>query len=338
MKSQLLNNLTQKYNLSLIKSHQNVHRGYLSQNTILHTDDASYFLKQYRFDRPDRVENAHSAKFLFAGHGLPIILPLKDETGATYIQQDDRFYSLFPFVQGHHSKRGELTNCALESMAIHLAKLHLISKDDVPSFRQNSYGWDRDAFISRGEELLQIIDTKPTHDTFDTLAHRILVLRLSLAAENKRTYGEFGLQNDHLLHGDYHEANLFFDVHDHVSHIFDLEKAGLGPRVFEVIRCLDFTCFSDGTQGGRSFAEKNFAAAITFLRAYQTLYPMSSQMFFNGYWAYYLDKIHSTWVESEHYIYNNNRVDGFLPGMLEFLLYFSKNMESFLARFEGSVF
>ena len=63
-------------------------------------------------------------------------------------------------------------------------------------------------------------------------------IRKFLVESNSINFEDLELKNDHLIQGDYHTGNLFFDNYNHVSSVFDFEKARYAPRVFELVRSL----------------------------------------------------------------------------------------------------
>lgn len=332
----LLTTLAQKYHLTPITHHQPVTGGYLSQNQIIGNQDARYFLKQYRFQNEARIQAIHRAKFFFAEGNIPIILPLATSCGETFFLFEGQAYALFPFIEGTHLRRGQVPETALVSIAETLAHMHLLGKGiTLPGVKARRYGRARKTpsdFMAEATNILDIISTKPVKDDFDALAEDTLRLKLSLA-QQYATSPEPSLPGaDYLIHGDYHDANLFFDETKRVKSVFDLERVCTWPRVLELIRAVDFICFSDGSQSGRAFEDWNFTAAHTILMTYHGLYPLNRTELVNGYKAYLTMKVHGLWVETEHYLNDNQRVDGFLAGEPNLLRYFSQNLEAFTER------
>jgi len=348
----LLETVAERYGLGGIDDQGSVEGGYLSRNQIVGHGEDRYFLKQYRFRdeariraariRAARIRAIHGAKFFFAQGDIPIILPLADVEGETFFSCQGHSYALFPFVAGRSFVRGRLPAAALRAMAETLARMHRLGHQArLPGVKTRSLGWGRKqiaTFIAEVEVLQSIIAAKPIKDDFDELAAEVLQLRLTLAQQDAAESDPLLLDADHLIHGDFHEANLFFDDAGRVKAVFDLEKVCLWPRVLEVIRAVDFTCFSDGSQSGRAFGEENFAAALTFLNAYHQCYPLDRAELVNGYKNYFSKRVYGLWVETEHYLEHNDRVDGFLSGDRYFLQYFSTNFTSFIARIVTGIF
>ena len=87
----------------------------------------------------------------------------------------------------------------------------------------------------------------------------------------------------------------------------------------------------------QAYDDQNFLAAKTYLNAYQTCYPFDKTHFAQACFVRYWDSVHSLWVETEHYLNDNHRVDGFLPGTLQKLRYLSQHQDQFVNRLISSL-
>jgi Ser/Thr protein kinase RdoA (MazF antagonist) len=303
---------------------EDVRGGYLSQNFILRNNKTKLFLKRYRFQDVEKVEQIHRVKFFFAKGGIPIILPIQNNQKEYYFEHDGEFYSLFPFVSGKIVARADRSPKAFASAGSTLARIHLLSKNGFPKIIDDyAKGWDKEAFLSVAREIEARIGRVEPKSNFDKLAVRVLQFKKKLVLANNLQYMQLGLENDHLIHGDYHGENIFYDDNDTVRAVFDLEKSEIAPRVFELVRSTDFMCFSN------DYDRKNFNDAYAYLSAYATLYPISRDELARGIQMYYLKKAHSLWIEKEHYLKKNFRVDHFLEVELQTLQYYSQNLTEF---------
>jgi len=289
--------------------------GYLSENHIIMTGRTKYFLKKYRFSERERIEEIHRAKAFFSEKGIPVILPISAQEGP-FFEWKGHFYTLFPFVEGNKYRRLELTAKALEETALLLARIHTFGKT-APSeiVKERLVTWNKKDFLLRASNLLVLIDGKETRSDFDIMAKRLLQEKIILAENLSTRYEDFQLGPEHLVHGDFHEQNIFFDNTDHVLAIFDWEKANFMPREIELARVLEFFCFYG------NYKEENFTKAGVFLKAYQSVYPISKKILANGIRVWNLNQIHSLWVLEEHYLQNNTKVDDFLNSQINFLEY-----------------
>lgn len=307
-----------------------VNAGYLSRNWIIITQQGRYFLKEYRFGDSSRVVAAHAALFHFHRAGISVIVPLSTLDNQTICHWEGRFYTLFPFVEGRQLQRGALSARAVESIATLLARLHLAGYNaQIPEIRQRLPTDGRPTFHSQSEMILVIIDRQPDHTPFDELAVQTIRRQQALVATTPMEYGALGLAADHLLHGDYHEGNLFFNGQEEVAYLYDWEKTEIAPREIELVRALLFTCFSNPTDFCGTFAPANFALGEQFLCAYHAIYPLQPAALTAAVHARYWGSLCSLWVPTEHYLQQNERVDLFLEANLAEINYFAAQMEHF---------
>ncbi|RJO62279.1 hypothetical protein C4544_00320 [candidate division WS5 bacterium] len=309
-----------------------VEYGYLTNNYILKCGDTRYFLKQYRYKEIDRIREVHKVKQFFSDGGIPVILPIKDKEGKSFFSCEGFYYSLFPFIKGKIIEREDLYNVPLASMAETLAKTHLLSKNGSPfTVSKKLKILDTEGFLEKTDFLLKIIEEKAIKDSYDVMAEENLRLKRKLVKQNDLNQEDLGLVNDHLIHGDYHTLNTFFDEHDKVQYIFDFEKTKLAPRVFELIRAVMFDCFN-----GNYHDKESFEKASLYISKYHSVYPLEKGEIEKGMRYMYLNRIHNLWGESEHYLKNNSKVDGFLPKRLESNKYLSKNLDEFISILENA--
>lgn len=318
---EILSKINKSYSIDPINFKEKVSLGYLSNNFILENQHFKYFLKEYQILDGARIKEVHATKFFFASKEIPIILPLRESNGDTFFQNNGKYYALFPFIKGRIIKRVERSKTAIESTGSMLGKIHLLSKLETPNLVQKkSKPWDKDKFLNDAEIILKEISANP-HDSFNQLAAKIIKLKSSLVKSNNIGPTDLNLKNDHLIHGDYHGLNLFFDKNDQIQSVFDLEKTELAPRAYEIARALDLLCFS------QQYDSEAFQAAHIFLKGYSNFYPITEKELLNGFTFYYLKKIHSLWIETEHYIKKNYRVDHFLQSEFIMLDYYQNNIE-----------
>lgn len=301
--------------------------GYLSHNFILQSDDTKFFLKQYRFDSIEKIKEIHRAKFFFKDGGVPIILPIQSDKGDFVFEDAGKFYSLFPFVEGRIIRRTKRSPKTFASAGKMLAHIHILSKNDYPRII-NSYDreWRKREFLEKAKIMKARVETIPKKTDFDKLALETLNRKIQLAEENEICYEDLKLKKDHIIHGDYHGQNIFYDHNDEVQNVFDIEKTEMSPRSLEIARAIDYMCFSN------NYEAKDFDDTRNFLSAYNEIYPLSAEELARGIKAYYLKKAHSIWIEEAHYIHKNLRVDCFLEGELLMLRYYPENFDKFVDR------
>ena len=318
----LLAHIDGLYNLKLSYL-EKVKKGSLSENHILAIGSTKYFLKQYGLETKEHVEKIHMVKKYFADGGIPIILPLIHKEGKTIFSFENGYYALFPFISDKQLEKNLLTDTATISLGEMLGKIHLLGRDAKLPIEDKFFPWNKERFLQKIElihtELSKIIELTD----FDTLALQSLKMKKKLVEENSVTYEDLHLPSDHLIHGDYLDHNVFFDRDDHVSYVFDLEKASYSPRMYELFRCMMYSFLSEDV------TNEDIRKAQLFLDSYIKVYPTSEDELSRGLKLYYLKSIHGVWSESEHYLKNNSRPDEFLKTDFRRIQYLSENHTEF---------
>lgn len=328
--STLITLLTTHYSLPALCAITPVTTGYLSRNWTVTTVAQRYFLKEYRFQGIDRVQAAHASLLHFHSCGIPTIVPVKTQHNQTICEHEGRFYALFPYVEGRALQRGALPKRAVQAVGAMLARLHRAGDDCCPPHvRQRLPKDDRRAFKAGAVTILALIAQQERKTAFDRLAQQTLERQLALVAQTEMDYASLTLQSDHLLHGDYHDGNLFFDEQDQVRYLFDWEKTEVAPREVELIRALLFTCFSNPHNFCGTFTSQNFALGTAFLTAYQEAYAVDHAGLVDALRVRYWGSLCSLWVPTEHYLHQNHRVDLFLEAQLTEINYFAAHLDSF---------
>lgn len=301
---------------------ERVTKGFLSENHIISDigDQKKYFLKRYRFDNKQRIEEIHLVKKYFAEKGIPIILPITNKEGGALFFHEG-YFAVFPFVEGRHIERNALSDEAIISLGETLARIHLAGKGANLPIMETFEPWDKEKQLAKSDLLIATIQQRSQLTDFDKLALEDIHLRRSIIESNIKSFEEYGFKSDHLTHGDYHGGNVFFDERDHVSHIFDLEKSRYCPRMFELFRSLLFL-FCD-----TSFTPESIAKSRLYLRSYLNLYPAPKEELSAGLEMFFLRFVHGFWVQNEHYLKGNTRVDHFLSQDFHRITYMSAHLK-----------
>ncbi len=320
---EILGEINELYDLKL-EFLEKVTKGFLSENHVLIDTVTSkkYFLKRYRFDNKEKVEQIHIAKKYFFEKGIPVIMPLNTKEETTFFHCNESYFALFPFIEAKHFERNELSDKAIVSLGEMLAKIHLAGNDALVPIQERFAGWNKNKLLERIAELRSVIIKTESLDEFDIQALRDIDLRESIITSNKTTFEDLDLPSDHLIHGDYHGGNVFFDDEDRISHVFDLEKSLFAPRMFELFRSTVFIFFGD------TFSEQSIDKARLYIQAYVSVYPASKEELRKGLTLFYLRFVHGLWVQTEHYLKANTRVDQFLSQDYERIKYLSENLDS----------
>ncbi len=318
----LLSHIKNLYNLKLSYL-EKVKKGSLTQNHILTTDDTKYFLKQYIFDNRSKIEEIHMIKKYFVDGGIPIVLPITNVEGNTFFFYENRYYALFPFVSDKQLETGSMNDTATISLGEMLGKIHLLGRDAKLPIKDKFNPWNKEKSLKKIESINKELNKIIEPTDFDLSAIESIKLKKQLIEENTLTYKDLNLSNDHLIHGDYLDHNVFFGDDNKVSYVFDLEKASYSPRMRELFRSMIYSFLSE------DFTKESINKAKLYLQSYLKVYPVSKDELSKGLKLYYLQAIHSLWTEREHYLNNNLRADEHLKKDIMRVKYLSQNYDEF---------
>lgn len=284
-------------------------KGFLSENFKVVCEEGVFFLKQYRAALDEkRVMDIHASKNFFAQQGLPAVMPLANEAGAYYIFHEGKFYSLFPFVSGNTYPDQHCSVRELESLARMLARAHSAGAAAPANYIEKKFQRKNiGEAIAYGNTIVAAIQEEMARTggtDFDSIALQIAQKKISLLAA--WPYPELQERDYVLAHHDLHAGNVFFDEDGEVRHVFDFELSQYEPAAFDVVRTMTIVCMDYGS------AEEKWARVAAFLRAYREVRELSDEELLYGVLEFVRYRTTSFWVEEEHYLKQNARVDRFL--------------------------
>lgn len=320
----LLKEVAARFGLGPIDSAERVERGFMSENHVLTAAGQKYFLKRYRFTEPDRVVSAHAAKAHFAAGGFPVIMPLAAKNGTTFFERGGSYYALFSFVVGRQIEGAALSPTAIIALGQTLGQLHRRGRTARLPARIYERPLDTTAALNHIDRLLSKIEAVPAPTEFDRLAQaQLLTKKRLLTAAPPATAGREPA-DDHLLHGDFTSANVFFDGQDQLQAVFDFERTGYGPRLQELFRSLTYSLMRTGDEADLP------ARARLYLEAYRDAYPMTDDEVVASARFFRRRYLHNVWIISEHYDFANPRTDALLPVTDAILKLYTDGLDEFL--------
>ena len=320
---EILTNILGLYGID-VSSSERVTKGSLSENHVLTDGKTRYFLKRYRFDNPDRIVEIHASKQYFADGGIPVILPIPLLSGKTFFEYKASYYALFPFVEGKHLERGELSETSIISLGRMLGRIHLLGRESRLVIHDKFKIENEEKTFKKIEDILAKIKEVGVQSDFDKMALENVRMKKELLLKNRMTFESLGFSCDHLIHGDFLDHNVFFDEHGDAKWVFDFEKTNYSPRAFELFRSMTYIFLP------ANVTKADLERARRYVDAYSSVYPISKDEIKKGLQLYFVKVIHGFWVESEHYLKGNTRVDHFLFNDARKIKYLSENLESLI--------
>jgi Ser/Thr protein kinase RdoA (MazF antagonist) len=272
----------------------------MHQTFLLQTTRGRYALRAYRHLTRERIAREHALIRFAAAHGQPAPQPLQRVEGSTLWEQAGRFYALFPLASGQQVPRARLGAREIAAMGTFLGQLHRALQDyphDQVSAR--SFTADLPTTLARIEQLVHVIRGQSHQSDVDHSAVRRLAERrawLEHTAGNVPTVAHLPTQ---VIHGDYQETNLFFGD-GRISAIIDWDQAYAAPRAWEVLRVFHLV-FQFAPMPSRAF-----------LRAYQSVLPLSTADLQTAAACYCHLRTHDLWVYEATYLEGNTRTRAFI--------------------------
>lgn len=300
--------IVNSYGLNVVDT-ELITKGFLSENFKVVCQEGIYFLKQYRAELDkNRVEDIHKSKNFFVGQGIPAVMPIANAHGDYFVLHEGRFFALFPFVNGHTYPDQHCSMAELRSLARMLARVHLageVAETDYigKSFEQKN----KEETLVYAESIIAVIEKEILRtggSDFDRTALRI-------AQEKQRFITEWPFPEQQplphiLVHHDLHAGNVFFDDTAEVRHVFDFELVQHEPAAFDVVRTMTIVCMDYGLR------EEKWDRVHNFLDAYREVRFLGGEELHRGVIEFIRYRSTFFWVEEEHYLKNNSRVDRFL--------------------------
>ena len=329
--TEVLAQLSEAYQLISIEPIEKITRGFLSTNHVVKSGNEKYFLKHWRQTDTQKVEEVGRIERFFAKEGLPIITPLLTLEGQTFQATSEGIFSIYPHVAGRHIERDQIKNISIDSFASALATMHKLSGWEQLNIQDHCKPWNREAFFQTADEVEATVNSLAVHGPFEKLTLKVISGKRKLLDKETRTYQNFGFVHETLCHGDWTIDNVFFDSKGELSHIFDLEKAEIGPRALELARSTEYS-FVDG-----NFSARNLSQAAHYIGKYAHLTGLSKDETRRGIEAHYIKDLHSLWVPKEHYLKGNTRVDQFLLKTATTLDFLSENLNFYLDQLTSQI-
>ena len=166
----------------------------------------------------------------------------------------------------------------------------------------------KESVITQLEKYKEHIVHKKVQNATDTLF--LEYIDLKLAGMLKYTFPN-PLPHTILMHGDYHTGNILFDpVTRNIVGICDWEKTIFGPRSYELIRAILYSCIQNTTALDATTIKSEILEKVrAFLVGYMRISTISIEEIMLGYESTAYSHFLSTWVEKLYYDQNNSRAN-----------------------------
>jgi homoserine kinase type II len=259
------------------------------------------FLRQYK--RPDvqMVAREHAVIAQARAGGVPAAAPLAARDGRTVVERHGAVFSLYEPAPGVQLESGSLTLEQARAAGRTLARLHdaLASMPDV-GYTRWRLEWDGAAWCERLNVVERAILARAVPDPTDRWALERVRAQRAWLGEPACIHAYAPRVPAQVTHGDYQDANLFFDSSG-VSGVIDWEQAAFMPRAYELARAASFMF--------RLERERTRA----FVAGYRELRPLGDDELADGARAWGTFADHHVWPVEEVYLHRNDAARRYIP-------------------------
>jgi Ser/Thr protein kinase RdoA (MazF antagonist) len=230
------------WGIQRIDSFRQAEGGVSNRVLMLNTERGAFALRVYRAMPRERLDWEHRIIHHACAIGISTPLPIPTDTGASRAEWNGHQYALFPWLADEQLEREEISPQQAHAMGLFLAdmeqRLAAFPLPHAPYQRLVALdARSRDEAASEVDALLGVIRALPHHGAHETLALSYLQGQqhwLRYCSRNSLSRHDYHLR---LIHGDFHNNNLFF-FQGSVSAIIDWERARIAPGGWDVVRAL----------------------------------------------------------------------------------------------------
>jgi homoserine kinase type II len=266
--------------------------------------DRVVYLRVYkRFDRAMALRE-HALIRHVRGTGLPAPLPIVASSGESVVERDGQLAALYEAAPGAQIAPGSARLQHARAAGEALARLHQATAGlpDV-GYTPRTFGWDGATWVERLNVVESAIRARGEGNAGDAWALRRIAAQREWLSDAACAHSAVPRFPPQVVHGDYHDANLFFEG-DRVSGIIDWEQAAFLPRAYEVVRACFFMF--------------RLAPLLSqaFLLAYRSVSELSAAELADGAAIWGCNADHHVWPLEEVYLHGNERARRFIPHAL----------------------
>lgn len=212
-------------NIGEVEEINRINEGVINDNFIVKTNKGKFFIKKYSNNLADsKIEYIKEIENFMSDNDIPAI--------KSVINDKEHKISIYPFIESNRSHDYNEKDYFLIGQM--LAKIHKASFNiDLPK-ELKQFGFENKSTennSSKTTKYIEDINSKHSPSEIDLIYKEYLEKKLKYS---KIFEYEQELQNDVIIHGDYHPANLFFNKDKtEIIGICDWEKAGYAPRTYD---------------------------------------------------------------------------------------------------------
>ena len=303
----------ERYGLTLSGEPKPVALSVSNRNFAVATPDGLLFVRFHAKSRTkERQELAFEVADFAAAQGIPVVAALPDAKGRRLHSLSNRFWSVYPWVEGVHLQRGAIDAAGATMLGELHGRLHATLRPFTDSrLRSDTNGsvWDAAQSLDDFGRVDDLIRYSPSPGAAQLkLQEQIRQIMAMIDSPASRPANDFAEMTRTVCHGDFHERNLILDAGGELLAVVDWEMAAMLPAVFEVLRATSFM----GLLGPG------------LLEAYAAGYGRHAELTQceAGVEMWWQSQLHNTWVYRARFIEGNRAAGQFIEDHFEMVTMF----------------
>lgn len=275
--------------------------GTLNWNYLVETTSGPVFARRWRTGHPaEQIRAEHELLEWVSARDIPAVQPFKSRDGDTVMDIEGANWSLFPWVGGRTTVRGEIGPDDAEALGEMHGRIHaVLAEHPGSSGEAGQLPWVTAESLADLVMVRRVAVERGTpQEVIDGIDLQVRLLETSLVRPRSDLLPGLPTQ---MTHGDYHDQQVLFGADGRIVAVNDWEMHRVLPRVWEVIRSVAFA---------RLYEEPGLAA---YLNGYRRHVQLSEEECRLGIEAWWYGRLHSRWVYWTYFMENNERVAEFFP-------------------------
>ncbi|NAW59019.1 MULTISPECIES: phosphotransferase [unclassified Vibrio] len=264
------------------------------------SEPETFYLRRFKTGEPQKIIREHALVANLSEQALPVVLPLCTMDNRTWVEEMGSFFALYPEARGEIVNQLSLSHARAAGEA--LARLHL----GLVGYRQDGFPviplrWSQSSWVAR----LQVIIDRLQSQANPTDTERWALIRAKqqqqFLASDCSIHHYQPVSKPQLIHGDYHQYNVFFDANREVSAVIDWDLVCCMPVGYEIARACMYMFQLDAGH------------CAEFVRGYIKWSPLTNETLDDGAkaWGIYAD--HHVWALEAVYLHGNTAAKKFIP-------------------------
>ncbi|HSQ97458.1 MAG TPA: aminoglycoside phosphotransferase family protein [Rickettsiales bacterium] len=296
--------------------------GFSSDNFVIND---KFLLKIIKNKTQGYLEHLIENYLLLNEFKLPLAMPVINIEDKYYSKVNENFIILFPYFK--NSKvlhEANLEDLHYNQIAYELTKFHKIPTENINSIKRREL-FSLNNFNKERIRTINYIENNPIDNQTHDLTIKLIEEKEKMLSDiNLNSINNIITNSNDLVHGDFHNENILFDLNDKILCFLDFEEMHIGNKMEDVINFILFACCNSG------FKEINLKKSKIFINHYNECNSITKNDMDFGLEYAILRLVSSFFLENKLYESKDLFFTKLLERDLNKIKYFKENKQIFL--------